>query len=529
MNISLIPESAPFDDVQRAWLNGFFAGMLGIQDAGNESESVPSAVDQVEADADAEAEDFPWHDVSLSIHDRMQLAAGRPRERRMMAAMAQLNCGACGYLCQTYAEAIASGEERNLMLCAPGGRETSKMLKQLIKEEGTAGLPSAKRNERTTPKDTSADDGWTRSRPYPAKLIESRPLNGSNSSKDTRHVAIDLGDSGLTYHVGDSLGIYPTNCGELVNEIILQLNLDRLEMVTRGAEAKPLHEVLQNDVCLKDPTEELLSELSAVATSIDDRRRLDALIEFDEPLDGCDVLDALRMAPTAQIEAQRLVDSLAPMNPRLYSIASSLKRHPGQVHLTVGRVSWQGVDRVRKGTASTMLADRVGPGDEIRIFVHPSHGFRVPEDSNAPMIMVGPGTGIAPFLAFLQEREATHASGKNWLLFGDQHETCDFLYRDRLVQYFEGGLLERLDTAFSRDQEQKIYVQDRMREHAEELWRWLETGAYFFVCGDASRMAVDVDTALRDIITGQGHVSQESARDYINRMTACGRYQRDVY
>ncbi len=230
------------------------------------------------------------------------------------------------------------------------------------------------------------------------------------------------------------------------------------------------------------------------------------------------------------VTATEFMETLEPLNPRLYSIASSMKKVGSEVHLTVGKVTYEREGRLRKGVASTMLAERVGEGEAVRVFVQPNHGgFTVPKSSDTPMIMVGPGTGIAPFVAFLQERDANGSSGKNWLFFGDQHEATDFLYRETLDDYLQRGVLARLDTAFSRDSDEKVYVQDRMRENGAELYRWLKDGAYFFVCGDAARMANDVHQALIEIISEQGVMSVKEAERYVDQLKSDQRYVRDIY
>ncbi len=516
--MSIIPESAPFNAEQRAWLNGFLAGWMGAPtngapEAAASGDAVSDGVALLPA-PDDEAEEFPWHDSSIAIEDRLALAEGKPLKRRLMAAMAQLNCGACGYQCLTYSEAIAAGEEKNLSLCSPGGKETAKALKRLIKETpstaATTEAPAAK---------AAPPMGYSRSNPYSAVVKASSNLNGEGSSKQTSHVVIDLGDSGLTYEAGDSLGVYPTNCPDLVAEVLNHLGL---------ANDEALSQRLINEFNLRDASDELLELLTQSTPNPDEELTIAALVDSDE-LDGLDVLDVLRKAPSAKPTADDLVACLTPMAPRLYSIASSLKAHPGEVHLTVGKATTLLRDRVYKGVASTMFADRVTAGGKVRVFVQPSHCFGVPASPASPMIMVGPGTGIAPFRAFLEERQATTASGKNWLFFGDQHEACDFIYRDELAAMQSAGLLTRLSTAFSRDQEEKVYVQDRMREAGGELWAWLEDGASFFVCGDAKRMAADVDRALLDIVARHGAKSTEEAKAYIDSMKATGRYSRDVY
>lgn len=549
--MSIIPASAPFNDEQKAWLNGFFAGLLGVEDSAEaDEEAAAVAVASLQnlgenrardAGGAHESEDFPWHDPTLDMDERMKLAEGQPLERRLMAATAQLDCGACGYLCKTYSEAIARGEEKNLSLCVPGGKETSKALKRLAKEgangNGAAAKPATNGTKATLAaakgepvNGQAAASGWSRMRPFPAKLIESRPLNAPGSAKDTRHVAIDLAGSNLRYSVGDSLGVWPTNCAELVDAVIAAAHLDPEQRVPVGSGVeKTLRAALREDYCLKEPTDELLECLAASARGGGDFARLTALREDQDALDSLDVLDVLLLTPTARFQASEFLRTLNPLAPRLYSIASSQQKFDQQVHLTVGRVSYESHGRARKGVASTMLADRVAVGDEVRVFVQPSHGFTVPLDPQAPMIMVGPGTGIAPFLAFLQERDAIGASGPNWLFFGDQHGECDFLYRQQLEDWLSRGLLSRLDTAFSRDQEQKIYVQDRMLQQGAEIYRWISEGGYFYVCGDASRMAADVDRALHAILQQHGQMTADEAAGLVKSLAKQKRYMRDVY
>lgn len=529
MTVSLIPESAPFDTEQRAWLNGFFAGFLNMP--GTNSADVQQAAGFLAGEAPAEPveeeedyDDAQWHDPGLMIDDRLALAEGKPKAAKLMAAMAQLDCGSCGYLCKTYSAAIATGEETNLTLCSPGGKETAKALKKIAKEPDDAPATAAPSAE---PAETS---GWSRANPFPAKLISSRNLNDEGSAKYTAHVEIELGEDGPTYEVGDALGVYPKNCPELVGSILSRLDATGEDLVDspRGGQA-PLKMVLERDVNLAAPTEELIELLIGSTSEDAEETKLQGWLEDDDELDVMDVLDILESVPNAKPDPSRLILSLDPMNPRLYSIASSLKKHTGEVHLTIGRVSWTKDGRERKGVASTFFSDRCGPGDEIPVFVQKSHGFTVPADPTKPMIMVGPGTGIAPFRAFLEERAATGAAGKNWLFFGDQKSSCDFLYKGELDGYLAEGKLTRLDTAFSRDQEEKVYVQNRMQEHGAELFAWLQDGGYFFVCGDASRMAVDVDNMLHSVVAEHGGFSEAAAKEYVAALTKEGRYIRDVY
>ncbi|MGI9473577.1 MAG: sulfite reductase subunit alpha [Rubripirellula sp.] len=525
---SFIPDTAPFSEEQRAWLNGFFSGLMGIQpgaSAGAMLEAAGISTDAIPGIAEAEEEeDQPWHDSALPIVERMDLAEGKPLERKLMAAMAQLDCGSCGYICQSYGEAIASGEETNLTLCSPGGKETKQMIKQLVKDQ----QPQAQSG--SNGKDVTATSAWSRKNPFTAKLVESRSLNGEGSAKDTRHVAIDLNGSGLKYEVGDALGVCPTNCSELAVQVIDRIVADSdLAVDTPLGSRKPLLQALMEDCCLKDPSDDLVELLSNRTGCGDAKVELSRMIE-EGVHDGIDVLELLELAGDAPLTATEFIGTLEPLNPRLYSIASSMKQVGAEVHLTVGKVTFDREGRQRKGVASTMLADRVTAGEDVRVFVQPNHGgFTTPDDHDTPMIMVGPGTGIAPFVAFLQERDQASAPGSNWLFFGDQHEATDFLYRDQLTEYVDRGVLDRLDTAFSRDGDAKVYVQDRMRERAADLWGWLQKGAHFYVCGDASRMANDVHLALLEIIGEEGKMNMADSERYVSEMATSGRYVRDVY
>ncbi|MBV10728.1 sulfite reductase subunit alpha [Rubinisphaera sp.] len=522
MSITLIPESAPFSDEQKAWLNGFFAGMLGLEPSSDEVKAEENRLTE-QAEAEAE-EDFPWHDPGLNLQKRMELAEGKPVERRLMASMAQLDCGACGYVCKTYAEAIASGGEKNLKLCVPGAKETSKMLKKVLSEADE--IPAASTSGTPATAETNGST-YHRSNPFPAKLIKSETLNKPGSAKDVRHVEIDLSGSDLHYEVGDALGVYPTNCNELVEGILDQFSEDRTTTVSVGADSMSFVDALTNRCCLKDVSDEFLELIAGLAKG-EQQQKLRDLIDSDE-IDEMDVLDVLHDFPSVRPSVQEFIASLTELAPRLYSIASSKSVVGEAVHLTVGRVIKEYRNRERKGVASTMFSDRMLPGNELRVFIQKSHGFGVPADDNLPLIMIGPGTGIAPFRAFLQERHARKSRGKNWLFFGDQKSATDFLYEEELNRYLENGLLSRLDTAFSRDQEEKFYVQNRMLENAQELFNWLEAGAWVCVCGDAKRMAVDVDKALHEVIVTAGGKTLEEAKDYVRNMHKSGRYVRDIY
>ncbi len=509
MTIPLLPESAPFNPAQRAWLNGFFAGLLGVgpEDGGigigAGAAALALAPEAAQSHAVAETEeDLPWHDPALPIEERLELAEGRPLDRRLMAAMAQLDCGACGYLCKTYSQAIARGEEKDLKRCTPGGKETARKLKELVAAHGSVttngavmtsviagSSPPTSTTSSSAMTSVVATPSFSRSNPYPAKLIATLPLNRDGSRKDTRHVMLDLAGSGLVYKPGDALGVFPENCPELVEEILHEL----------GADDRPdLRSALLRECSLGRPSDDLIERLVECATDPGEADHLARLRDGeDDWIDTADLLDVLRRHPSARMDVEALAAMLPRLLPRLYSISSSPLAHPGEVHLTLGVVRYHGGDRLRKGVASTYLAERVQPGAEVRVFVHPSHRFGLPDSGDTPMIRVGPGTGIAPFRAFLEERRALGASGKNWLFFGDQSRATDFLYEEELRKLRRDGVLTRLDTAFSRDQAEKVYVQTRMLERARELWGWLEEGAHFYVCGDAKRMASDVDVGVK--------------------------------
>lgn len=357
--------------------------------------------------------------------------------------------------------------------------------------------------------------------PLPARLLENRLLNGAGASKETRQIVFDLDDSGLTYEVGDALGVWPRNCPALVEEWLACSGLDgSAEVTLKGQAPMPLTTALAEHLDITRITPQILERVVAQHPQGALPTDKEALKDW---LWGRQLPDVLAEFPLSLPLAEWLT-LFKPLQPRLYSISSSPRLHPRQVHLTMSTVRYG----QRKGVCSSFLADRA---DDLKvsIFPQPSAHFRLPADDRLPVIMVGPGTGIAPFRAFLQERQARQASGRNWLLFGEQRQACDFYYRDELLAWQQSGLLTRLDTAFSRDQEEKIYVQQRMREQGAELWQWLQEGAFFYVCGDAGRMAKDVDAALKAVVAEHGRMSVEEAASYVAGLSRDRRYLRDVY
>ncbi len=527
--VPVIPESAPFSAAQRAWLNGFFAGVLGLdRESLTGTQPPPSPLPAAEKD-----ENFPWHDPALALGERMALAEDRPLPRQLMAAMGQLDCGQCGHLCQTYAELIAQGAEKDLGKCVPGGKPTAKKLKQLL-----ARTPVAAQTQDAVLVVAAAGrpgepPGTARDRPFLATLRASQPLNRPGAEKQTQNVVLSLAGSGITYEPGDSLGVWAGNYPEEVDLLLTILRARGSEQVTLAdGTASTAREALERHCDLRQPSDELYQLLSKRAKDGDEAARLKALAEDDTAATQHgvhDVFDVLVRFRSARPTVVEFVKALGKLQPRLYSIASSLRRHPEEVHLTVAVVRYALYRRDYGGVASNFFAERLRAGQRVRVYIQPSHSFRLPGDCATPIIMIGPGTGVAPFRAFLQERAANGARGENWLIFGNQRRDVDFLYREELESFLRDGILTTLTTAFSRDQPEKVYVQHRLLEYAAEVWKWLEGGAHIYVCGDAHRMARDVDAALRQICVEQGGMPGERAAAYVAELARAQRYQRDVY
>jgi sulfite reductase (NADPH) flavoprotein alpha-component len=526
--LQLIPETAPFSDGQRAWLNGFLVGLLRLD--GNEPLS-PEQSAAVVGDVLSEIDDgeAPWHDQAMAIADRMKLAEGRPLRRRMMAAMAQQDCGQCGYNCSDYADALASKAEARINLCVPGGKATARMLKTLheeLEKSAFVAAPAVVEAATKVPAEPVAP-GRSRDNPAVAKLISRRLLNQPGSEKQTWHVEFDLAASELDYVVGDSFGIFARNDLGLVDQIIAVLGVSHTTLVN----GKALRDVLCEDVSLA-PAPDKLFELLSFISGGTLREKARALAQGDDP-DGdaasLDVLATLQKFIGVHPHPEAFVEALEPLQPRLYSISSSHNAMPGRLSLTVDTVRYVVGKRQRLGLASTYLAERAGLGDECKVYVQKAHGFALPENPDTPIMMIGPGTGVAPFRAFLQERGATKAGGKNWLFFGHQRHDCDFFYADEFNAMKVSGLLTRLSLAWSRDGDKKFYVQDRMREVGRDVWNWLADGAHVYVCGDAKRMAKDVERALVDIVAQFGVRSTDGAVSFVAELKRRGRYQQDVY
>ncbi len=586
-----IPETAPFSLEQRAWLNGFLAGMYssGSNGAAPQTNGTGAAVENAgpllicfgsqtgaaEGLAKKFAKESAQRGFKPQLHplndfETANFAAARkaviisstwgdgdPPDNAMKfwdwlktdaaPRLEHLEFAVLGLGDKNYSDFCGASKKFDVRLEALGAKRllpraecdtdyeaaAQKWLDGLWEKLGITGPASSPAVE-TNGSLSSNGAGkmppllYTKAHPFPARLLKNIPLNRDGSAKEVRHYEIALGGSGLAYEVGDALGVLPENCAELVAEVLAALGATGDEPVTLENSVLPLRLALARNYDLGRPALELLAEISKRAPTVEFTPLLapERADDFKKWLYGRDVLDILQLAPKA-LSFGELLPLLRKLSPRLYSISSSPKAHPGEVHLTVGAVRYEAHSRARKGVASTFLADRAG--DLVKIFVNPSHGFRPPMSSDAPMIMVGPGTGIAPFRAFLEEREAAGTKGKNWLFFGDQKRASDFLYEDQLTAWHKSGFLTRLDLAFSRDQAEKVYVQDRMLQNAGEFWSWLEAGGHFYVCGDASRMAKDVDFALHKIIETAGGKTADEARAYVEKLKSEKRYQRDVY
>ncbi|MER6910353.1 sulfite reductase subunit alpha [Streptomyces sp. NPDC000594] len=584
---SLILADAPFSAEQESWLAGFFAGIAaaGRRDA-TTGEAPTATVDVLFGTQTGTAEflagelvtgararglggkataldDVPPERLATMSHllivvstygegempDNAGLfwealqAEGAPRLEGLRYSV--LGLGDRGYddFCQaakvldTRLEQLGAVRLHDRVDCdvdyeEPAAAWTAEVLDRLVAETGAtaASTPAAAQPTGAAPQTRSP---WNKRNPYRSRLAVNRLLSSPESAKEIRHYEFDLGDSGITYAAGDALAVVPVNDDALVGTLLEHLGAGGDEEI----DGRPLAEVLRTGREIRTPSKELIADLverapsSELASVVTHGDRSD----LDSWLWGRDVLDLLRDAGSAAPGLDELLPFLRPLQARQYSISSSPLAHPDRIHLTIASIRYGTADRRYGGVASTYLADRVGGGagdtadSSAGIYLHPNTSFGVPADDDAPMIMIGPGTGIAPFRGFLHERAARGATGRNWLFFGDQHRTTDFVYEDELTQLGKEGVLTRLDLAFSRDQAEKIYVQTRMREHARELYGWLEDGAHFYVCGDASRMAKDVEAALLGVIAEQRGRGDEDAAQYLADLRRAKRYVRDVY
>ena len=573
-----IPENAPFTPEQRAWLNGFLAGIFnraGSPSAapaaaatltpltilfGTQTGTAETLAKQAAKEAGKRGFAATVLDMAAVSLDQLPSHAnllvitstygeGEPPDNAKALHTALIAEAAAATLTSVRYSVCALGDTNYTLFCQAGKDFDTGLEKRgatrvtprtdcdtdyeapfttwlettltALGSQSSAGFQPASVSEPSTPAAPSSPS-FDKKNPFPAPVRIVRNLNAPGSAKEVNHVEFDLTGSGLVYEAGDALGVIPHNCPELVSAVIESLGFDGEEAVPTPAGELPLRTALLQHYELGKPAPALL-ELLGVPVSV-----------TDPTSTPHHVLDALLAAKIINdksliINPSAFVAALKKIQPRLYSISSSPKAHAGHVHLTVGAVRYELNGRPRKGVCSTFLAERALAHGTAGVFVHSNKAFRPPADPAAPMIMVGPGTGIAPFRAFLHERAAAQASGKNWLFFGDQKAATDFLYQDELTSLTTAGTLTRLDVAFSRDQTEKIYVQTKMLAAAAELYAWLEAGAFFYVCGDASRMAKDVDAALHKVVELAGQKSPAEAAAYIQSLKTAKRYQRDVY
>ncbi|MGW6906012.1 diflavin oxidoreductase [Streptomyces sp. NPDC054940] len=568
---SLIPADAPFSAQQEAWLAGFIAGIAAAgrrDDAagdtpaatidvliGTQTGNAESVADEIVAGARARGlggkatalDDVTPEALAAMSHvlvvtstygeGEMPDNAGlfwetlqsdtAPRLEGVRYAV--LGLGDRGYddFCQaaklidTRLEQLGATRLHERVDCdvdfeEPAAEWTAAVLERIASETGATGKGDASAQAPKRPRSP-----WNKRTPYRSRLAVNRLLSSPRSAKEIRHYEFDLGDSGITYEAGDALAVVPLNDDGLVGALLEHLG-------ARGDEETA--ELLRTDREIRTPSKELIADLverapaGELASVVAHGDRSD----LDSWLWGRDVLDLLRDAGSNGPSLAELLPLLRPLQARQYSISSSPLAHPGGVHLTVASVRYGTGDRRYEGVASTYLADRIGESP-VGIYLQPNASFSVPADDDSPMIMIGPGTGIAPFRGFLHERAARGSSGRNWLFFGDQHRETDFVYEDELTELQRSGVLTELDLAFSRDQAEKIYVQTRMRERSRELYAWLEEGAHVYVCGDASRMAKDVEAALLGVLAEQRGRGDDDAAEYLADLRRAKRYVRDVY
>ncbi|MEA5102133.1 sulfite reductase subunit alpha [Pantoea sp. S18] len=582
MKIPYIPEDAPFNGEQKYWLAGFLAGLhsrllvledkqsapaagantqlhilFGSQTGNAEALSQTAAkaarakglVPVVQALGEVDLDVFATMRHVLIVTstygegempDNAQLfwnaisASTAPRLEQMHFAV--LAIGDTGYdgfcqagkfidmrLEQLGAKRVTDRIDCDIDFEEPSSEWIGTAMPQFAASAGSSG------NALESAPEAPVIPGSNKQNPYAAALATNKRLSAEESAKDIRHFEFDLTDSGLKYEAGDALGVIPVNDASLVSLLLTQLKAD-YETPVPGFD-RNLGDLLTYQFEISEPSRKLIEWVGQNTTN----QELRHVLQHDDKdtlavwLWGKDTLDLLQLELTRSLSVPEFVAMLRPLQHRAYSISSSSKAHPNQVHLTIASVRYHSGGRERKGVCSTYLAERVRRGEKPAIFISPNKAFRVPSNGNAPLIMVGPGTGIAPFRAFLQERQATGAEGKNWLFFGDQHQAHDYIYEEELQAWQEKGLLTNLDLAFSRDQEEKIYVQNRMLEKGAELYAWLQDGAYFYVCGDASRMAKDVDAALYEVVRQFGGLSSERAAAYVDQLKKDKRYLRDVY
>lgn len=592
--IPILPESAPFSPDQRAWLNGFLAGMLSVA---TESSSTGEVVQKAslgelllmygsqsgtceglsrEIKETFAGMGFDVKMSSLNDYEKVGFLSskslliitstwgdGEPPDNatdfwefissESAPSLNELEYSVLALGDTNYAEFCGFGKNVDSRLAELGAKRIFDRVDCDVDYDDAAsawkagvqlalenkfgdGKLTEKFSETQQNQSQSLDSNtintveYNRKNPFPAPYNGNYKLNAEGSKKDTRHVVFSIDGAGWTYECGDSLGVFPKNCPQMTQLLLDKLGIDGTqESQTPDGKSSTVFDRLLTEFNISKVSKKFINW----AAKVGNYEELADVANDKEALKGFtqdrDIIDFLEKYPLTGISADDFFSQLGKLQARLYSIASSPRKYPNEIHLTVGVVTLEVDGRMRKGVCSTYMSDRIEDGESVPTFVQASKTFRLPENTDTPIIMVGPGTGIAPFLAFLQDREATDAKGKNWLFFGDQHQATDFLYSKELTAWKDSGLLSRLDLAFSRDQAEKIYVQDRMYENGAEFWDWIDAGACVYVCGDAKRMAVDVDNTLKKIINEFGKVPEDKVDDFVKQMKSEGRYLRDVY
>ncbi len=591
-----IPEDAPFTSAQRAWLNGFLAGLYSYAPAeqmrqpvrvailyGSQTGTAEGLARKLAKELKAAGFDAVLNSLegyipatlateSYAVFIVSTYGEGEPPDLVQpfyqylclahLPLLGNLYYAVCALGDKHYEQFCKFGRDLDAKLESLGGMRILDRVDCDVEMDAPFGawkqslaprLREVSRQNSDMPAEPARDDIASESMPPPAKtlgpiavpapshtkdnpyfsaLLEKRILTHPASSKRTLHLEFNIAESPLHYEVGDACGVAPENCPALVDEALSLLPFTGLETVELGpARTFSLRDALLHQLTITRVTRTMISRCAELGDIAVLRTLLQAGNQpaLDEYVHGRDLVDLLREYPGIIQTPADLVKMLPKLARRLYSISSSPAAHPGQVHTTVSVVRYNTHQRERGGVCSTHLSDRTQPGDCLPIYIQPNKKFRLPADASAPVVMIGPGTGIAPFRAFLHERRATGAKGRNWLFFGDRNAATDYLYREELETMRDDGHLARLDTAFSRDQQDKLYVQDVMLKHAPQFWAWLNDGAYLYVCGDASRMAKDVDQTLRRIAREQSGHSKEVADEYVERLKEEKRYQRDIY
>ncbi len=560
---AFITEDAPFDPAQRHWLNGLLSGLHAIasaataEDASEVGTALTILYGSQSGNAEALSKDLrkfaktQGFEASVAALDDVQLSdlsainhllivtatfgEGEPTDNaaKFYAALMDenapslpetLNFSICGLGDSSYAEFNKAAMDIDARLAELGAlRANDPVFCDVDFEDDYAEWKTAAFDSEafksaagvgSAPEPAGAAPGFDKNHPFMATLMVSERLSGEDSAKCVNHIELSLAGGGedLDYAVGDALGVWPLNCQNEVSAILAACGFSGKESIELKSGPARLKSALLTRLDLTTVTPKTLEVWGIEGVSQD-----------------MQIIDVLRSGDVAELNPQVLVDGLRPLQPRLYSISSSPKKHPGEVHLTIGEVRYSLNETDRKGVASTYLGERLSDGGMVGVYVQKSAHFHIPADDAAPLIMIGPGTGIAPFRAFLEEREMREAPGKNWLFFGDQHEACDYLYREQIETWQQSGLLNKASLAWSRDGADKVYVQTLLKQDGQEIFQWLEDGAAIYICGDASRMAADVDKALRDIIQRNGGKSKEEADAYMDMLAATHRYQRDVY